>query len=244
MIAERVIANFNGTLKNTYKDGSDYWEHLRESKFILCPSGLGWDTYRAWEALVIGTIPILETYYREDGFYRTFDYLPVLWVEHFDNVTPSLLEEAYPKILSKAQEYKFEKLTNQWWVNLINSYRPSLPDQDLKQNTDGGTFLRKRSVGVGKKNGAYAGLNQIEEESNTTQQNGSLKNSNLPPTIRICDVTTLSFDGPQTTKKYLWCIYSRERNKICIRTVYHKDRKLYHERIPKVCVRQCPISSD
>eukprot|EP00585_Thalassiosira_rotula_P012690 CAMPEP_0196130840 /NCGR_PEP_ID=MMETSP0910-20130528/1077_1 /TAXON_ID=49265 /ORGANISM="Thalassiosira rotula, Strain GSO102" /LENGTH=403 /DNA_ID=CAMNT_0041390221 /DNA_START=3 /DNA_END=1211 /DNA_ORIENTATION=+ len=115
-IVERVIANFNGTIKNTYqKGGSDYWQNLRRSKFILCPSGLGWDTYRAWEALCMGAIPVLETYYRQDGFYKTFDDLPVLWVDHFNNVTPALLEEAYPKILSKAQEYNFAKLTKQWW---------------------------------------------------------------------------------------------------------------------------------
>ncbi|KAL7476145.1 hypothetical protein ACHAW6_002023 [Cyclotella cf. meneghiniana] len=95
-IEKSVIANFNGTLKNTYNTGGQalYWQELRQSKFVLCPSGLGWDTYRAWEALVMGAIPVLETFYRKDGFYRTYDDLPVLWVDHYDNVTPSLLEEA------------------------------------------------------------------------------------------------------------------------------------------------------
>ena len=73
----------------------------------------------------MGAIPVLETYYKRDGFYRAYDDLPVLWVDHYDNVTPSLLEEAYPLILAKAREYDFEKLTKQWWVDLINSYRPT-----------------------------------------------------------------------------------------------------------------------
>ena len=122
-ITRRVISNFNGTISNRYHDGSDYLELLRTSKFVLCPSGLGWDTYRAWEALVLGAIPILETYYRRDGFYRAFADLPVLWVDHFDNVTPEMLEREYPRILLGAKEYVFEKLTNQWWIDLINSYR-------------------------------------------------------------------------------------------------------------------------
>ena len=84
---------------------------------------MGWDCYRTWEALILGCIPILETYYRRDGLYRTYDDLPVLWVDHYDNVTPSLLEREYPVILSKAKEYNFEKLTNQWWIDLINSHR-------------------------------------------------------------------------------------------------------------------------
>ena len=49
-IAKNVIANFSGTIQNRYKDGSDYFKNLRQAKFTLCPSGLGWDTYRAWEA--------------------------------------------------------------------------------------------------------------------------------------------------------------------------------------------------
>jgi len=65
----------------------------------------------------------LEKYYRKDGFYRVFDDLPVLWVDHFDNVTPSLLRASYPQILARAKEYNFAKLTDQWWVDFVNSYR-------------------------------------------------------------------------------------------------------------------------
>ena len=122
-IINRIIQNFNGTIKNKYKDGSHYFGEMNKAKFVLCPSGMGWDTYRAWESLMMGSIPILETYSRIDGFYKTFDDLPVLWVEHYDNVTPALLEREYPKILEKAYEYNFEKLTNTWWVNFIQKYR-------------------------------------------------------------------------------------------------------------------------
>eukprot|EP00956_Cyclotella_meneghiniana_P015113 scaffold22931_cov50-Cyclotella_meneghiniana.AAC.3 len=125
-IANSVIANFNGTIQNRYRmAGTDYWQDLRNSKFILCPSGMGWDTYRAWEAMCLGTIPVLETYGRKDGMYRVYDDLPVLWVENYDNVTPALLEDSYPKILAKAEEYNFAKLTNQWWIDFVNSYRPN-----------------------------------------------------------------------------------------------------------------------
>jgi hypothetical protein len=44
-------------------------------------------------------------------------------VDHYDNVTPELLMREYPWILSRAKEYTFEKLTNQWWIDLVNSYR-------------------------------------------------------------------------------------------------------------------------
>lgn len=107
-ILQRVIANFNGEIKNEYNNSEghedEYFQQLSTSKYILSPSGLGWDCYRTWEAMILGCIPILETYYRRDGLYRTYDDLPVLWVDHYDNVTPSLLESEYPRILSKAKE--------------------------------------------------------------------------------------------------------------------------------------------
>ncbi|KAL7532176.1 hypothetical protein ACHAWF_004038 [Thalassiosira exigua] len=180
VIAERVIENFNGTIRNRYGDGTDYWEILRQSKFVLCPSGMGWDTYRAWEALCMGAIPVLETYYRKDGFYKIFDDLPVLWVEHYDNVTPSLLEEAYPPILLKAHKYNFEKLTKQWWVDLINHYRHSA------------VLVQGINFDVHKED-----ANNIQAKNHVSPQNsgeGLSESFDFPPTINICNVTTLSFD--------------------------------------------------
>ena len=93
------------------------------SKFILAPSGLGLDCYRNWEAMILGAIPVLETYNRRDGLFRAYDDLPVLWIDHFDNVTPTLLEREYPRIISRARDYKFEKLTLQYWIDLVDGYR-------------------------------------------------------------------------------------------------------------------------
>lgn len=123
-----VIENFaksNVTLRNTYdnKKSSSYLKELRRSKFILAPSGLGWDCYRIWEALHFGTIPIIERHHRpNDGWRRTLAGLPVLWVEDFSEVTPSMLQTEFMKIAAKASEYQYEKLTRQWWIQFIQSH--------------------------------------------------------------------------------------------------------------------------
>jgi len=87
---EAVIHNFislgygfGGTepLHNLYvresnDGGSDYDAYvaqLKRSKFILCPSGLGWDTYRMYEALHMGTIPVME---RMTYRYQVITYPP------------------------------------------------------------------------------------------------------------------------------------------------------------------------
>jgi hypothetical protein len=36
---------------------------IAQSKFVLCPSGLGFDTYRLWETIILGSIPIVEVYF-------------------------------------------------------------------------------------------------------------------------------------------------------------------------------------
>ena len=74
-----VSKNFNHTISNTYKAEKyrqmkvfkspisnrtvevDHYLEAAQSKFVLCPSGLGFDTYRLWETLMLGSIPIVES---------------------------------------------------------------------------------------------------------------------------------------------------------------------------------------
>ena len=72
----------------------DYYAQLAEAKFVLCPSGMGYDTYRHWEVLLMGGIPVFES---SPGFDKTFHRLPVLIVASYDDVTPELLEATYAK---------------------------------------------------------------------------------------------------------------------------------------------------
>ncbi|KAL3812084.1 hypothetical protein ACHAXA_002781 [Cyclostephanos tholiformis] len=44
--------------------------------------------FLAAEALILGTIPTTETYYRKDGMFCAYYDLPVLWVDHYDNIAP------------------------------------------------------------------------------------------------------------------------------------------------------------
>jgi len=124
-----VIENFHGTIRNTYgkdpKSFENYWNEMKRSKFILSPGGLGIDCYRHWEAIVMGTIPVVETLNRTDAWFETFDDLPVVFVDAYDNLTPEYLEREYERIISKARTYKYEKLTKQWWVDYIKSFVPA-----------------------------------------------------------------------------------------------------------------------
>ena len=116
-INERVIANFGGQLRNTYGLRlSEYFDAIARSRFVLCPSGMGWDSHRLWETLLLGSIPIVE---HSEGWHAVLDDLPALSVTHFDQVTPDLLASAYPAILSQCDRFDYGKLTTAWWVSRI-----------------------------------------------------------------------------------------------------------------------------
>eukprot|EP00797_Seminavis_robusta_P004030 Sro125_g060270.1 n/a (313) ;mRNA; r:68821-69759 len=124
-VLDTVLRNFPG-VRNTYSRttrGADhYFRELQQSKFILSPGGLGLDCYRHWEALYTGTIPVLEHLNRTDGWFRTFRDLPVAWIDSYDNLTPEWLEQEYRRIVPLAKTFRYEKLTKQYWIDLIRSH--------------------------------------------------------------------------------------------------------------------------
>eukprot|EP00531_Pseudo-nitzschia_arenysensis_P009520 CAMPEP_0116148934 /NCGR_PEP_ID=MMETSP0329-20121206/18652_1 /TAXON_ID=697910 /ORGANISM="Pseudo-nitzschia arenysensis, Strain B593" /LENGTH=705 /DNA_ID=CAMNT_0003645161 /DNA_START=89 /DNA_END=2206 /DNA_ORIENTATION=- len=74
---KRRLPQINAVIENFAKEGikvvnsfntdggekeylGKFYNELSFSKFILCPSGMGWDSYRIWEALLMGAIPVIE----------------------------------------------------------------------------------------------------------------------------------------------------------------------------------------
>ena len=117
-VNQRVSANFEGRVTNRFALSlAEFSDSVLRSRFVLCPSGLGWDTSRLWETLTLGSIPIIEY---SEGWHTALDHLPALFVTNFDEVTPALLARAYPEILADCERFDFGKLTQQWWVSRIN----------------------------------------------------------------------------------------------------------------------------
>ena len=118
-INERVIANFGGRLENSYGlPRLAYFQAIAASRFVLCPSGMGWDTYRVWETLALGAIPVVES---SAGWDTVLDDLPALVVGDFHQVTPLRLARAYPEILSGYRRFDYGKLTKPWWASRIKA---------------------------------------------------------------------------------------------------------------------------
>ena len=92
------------------------WKTQSNFTFVLCPHGNGLDCHRTWEALCLGCIPIV----KKSNLDELYDDLPVLIVNHWGNVSSTLLENTIREFSQKT--FHYEKLELKYWVNRINFY--------------------------------------------------------------------------------------------------------------------------
>lgn len=97
----------------------DFYEKMSKSKFVVCPRGNGIDTFRLWDSLYLGAIPIVV---KEAVFHEYLDDLPILFLDSYDDfkkLNEETLEEIYQKMLKK--KYNYKKLLISYWINKIES---------------------------------------------------------------------------------------------------------------------------
>lgn len=96
------------------KSWQDYLVDLSQSYFVLSPEGNGLDCHRTWEALLMGSIPVVKT----STLDPMYQYLPVVIVQKWEDINEQFLHNEYEKIQKKS--YNFSKLYIDYWVGLIN----------------------------------------------------------------------------------------------------------------------------
>ncbi len=100
-----------------YKNGDNYTRYarmLRSHKFTFCPEGNGMSTHRPWEALYLGSFPIV----RRRVFTTEFaKQLPFLVIDDWKQVTKEFLDRKYEEFSKR--KWNYEALKMSWWENLI-----------------------------------------------------------------------------------------------------------------------------
>lgn len=91
----------------------NYLKDITRTQFIISPHGAGLDCHRTWEALLLGSIPVVQSS-TLDGLYAD---LPVVIVPKWSQVTRKLLR-ARLQVYS-TQSFKLEKLFFPYWADLI-----------------------------------------------------------------------------------------------------------------------------
>jgi hypothetical protein len=89
-----------------------FFEELRKSQYSLCPRGNGIDTYRFWESLYSGVIPIIE----KDKIHDFFKGLPFI---EFDKLTPEIVTEQEIEKKKAQLTFNYHKLYCSYWIEQI-----------------------------------------------------------------------------------------------------------------------------
>ena len=125
----------------------------------------------------MGGIPVIEHYNRTDGWFRAFDGLPVAWISSYNELTPQFLETEYVR-LAQLRNYTWNKLTTQYWIDLVNSFRDHNRINASSTGTPPLDPSAYASVGVG----------------NNTSRMVSLADFQPIPELKICNISKLTFD--------------------------------------------------
>lgn len=102
------------------KKHSEYFKEMATCKFTLCPEGWGPDTYRIWEAVYVGSIPVIQK--TTEPLMKLYADLPILVVDDLKKVTKDFLHQEYEKIINK-KDYNFNKLNVRYWIEKIDDVR-------------------------------------------------------------------------------------------------------------------------
>ena len=90
-----------------------YFTNVAAHKFMAAPYGNGFDTHRLWEALYLGTVPII----RRNIFTSFYEDLPICFINEWEEVTIDFLKREYDRI--KQMNWNKDRLYFGWWRNKI-----------------------------------------------------------------------------------------------------------------------------
>ena len=115
-ITKEFIAS-NDAIRRDHLNYNYFYSQISKSKFAICPRGCSIDSYRIYDCICLGCIPIVEKY----GGYEQFEDLPILFVSSYKDyalLTESFLNNVYEEMITR--NYNYDKLTIQYWVDKIS----------------------------------------------------------------------------------------------------------------------------
>lgn len=96
----------------------EYFRDVASSRFVLCPPGLGMDTFRLWEVLAMGAYPVV----KKSPLDRLLKYLPIMFVDDWEKVDEESLKWWLHMTLG-FRHWKLEQLQMEYWIQKVNESR-------------------------------------------------------------------------------------------------------------------------
>lgn len=104
------------TFTSTNSGFAEYLSTLRSYKFVVSPPGNGRDCHRHWEALLVGTVPIIK---RDSALMEAMAQLPVWWVDSYEEVNQTSVLYRSEDLVRAWQEANLNRLYMSWWTDRI-----------------------------------------------------------------------------------------------------------------------------
>lgn len=89
----------------------EYLIKMSHAQYILSPRGNGLDCHRTWEAIIVGSIPIVKT----SDLDELFEGLPIIIVQDWADINRQFLEERYEGLQAKLNPITTQKITYGYW---------------------------------------------------------------------------------------------------------------------------------
>ena len=104
-----------------YEKVHEYFNNLKDYRFMICPEGNGLDTHRIWEGILLNTFPIL----KNSNFTQILNNegIPAIYIEKWEDLN-DLKEEDLNKIYQNLFKTNTKEcILFDYWKNRINSVR-------------------------------------------------------------------------------------------------------------------------
>lgn len=117
---------YNTCIKNKlifttkFKDQSEYFTKVKQSKFCICPDGNGIDTHRIWEALYLNSIPIISNIH----IYNHYQELPILFIQDWNTLTEEMMNKVYNEFKNK--KFDKSKINLDYYKKLVNNSKENI----------------------------------------------------------------------------------------------------------------------
>ena len=100
---EKCLINLaKNNIHNKILDHKRYYRNLKKYKFIISPEGNGIDCHRHYEALLSGSIPIVE---RNLHIVNKYKCCPILYTKDYSEITEDYLNKVYEYMIDKVFDF-------------------------------------------------------------------------------------------------------------------------------------------
>jgi len=122
--AEKVLVQKGADvvyLQSAVRTRAETWAEQATYAFVASPHGVGLDCHRTWEAMALGSVPIVKA----GPLDSLYEGLPVLIVDSWENVTPELLRDKQQEFAANSARVgpggdRPEQLSLQFWIDRVS----------------------------------------------------------------------------------------------------------------------------